>query len=394
MRILTFTSLFPNTVQREHGIFVLQRVAHLARWPGNEIKVVAPVPYFPRWLKIEGWHQCSLIPHTESTGGLEVFHPRYLLLPKISMPLHGLLMFLGSMRRVRQLHREKAFDCVDGHYVYPDGLAATLLGKMLGIPVIVSARGTDMNLFPKYRTIRPMIRWTLRQAAGSIAVCSALKQAMVDLGVPNLDVEVIGNGVDVTRFEPLDRAAARCKLGLPAEGRMVVSVGALIPRKGHHFLVRAFADVQREFPDSRLYIVGEGESRGKLQGLIHEFCLEGSVFLTGNQPNEDLKYWYNASDLSCLVSSREGWANVLLESLACGTPVLATNVWGAPEVLDSPELGLLVNQDVDSIATGVLTALRTAWDRDALVRRARQRTWDMVAAEVQRYLELRAGKQR
>ncbi len=394
MRILTFTSLFPNTVQREHGIFVLQRVAHLARWPGNEIKVVAPVPYFPRWLRIDGWHEFSLVPHTEWTGGLEVFHPRYPLLPNISMPLHGLLMFLSSVRRVRQLHRGKAFDCVDAHYVYPDGLAATLLGKMLGIPVIVSARGTDMNLFPRYRTIRPMIRWTLRQAAGSIAVCSALKQVMVDLGGPNLDVEVIGNGVDLTRFEPLDRAAARCKLGLPAEGRMVVSVGALIPRKGQHFLVRAFADVKREFPDARLYIVGGGESRGKLQGLVHEFCLGGSVFLMGNRPNDELKYWYSASDLSCLVSSREGWANVLLESLACGTPVVATNVWGAPEVLDSPGLGLLVNQDVESIAAGVATALGTAWNRDALVCRARQRTWDSVAAEVQRYIDSRTGDRR
>jgi len=386
MRILTFTSLFPNAVQSWHGIFIYQRVAHLARRPGNSVTVVAPVPYAPSWIPSRRWREMSRIPSQEKFGDLEVFHPRYFLVPKVSMLVHGLAMFRGSNDLVRELHSERKFDCIDAHYVYPDGFAAVLLGRSLGIPVIVSARGTDISLFPSFRTIRPMIRWTLQNSAGVVGVSEALKDLMVELGAPADRAIAIGNGIDPERFQPVDRGDARRKLGMPEDGEIIVSVANLVPVKGHEFLIAAIAQLAARHPKIRLYIVGEGESRAMLQAMARRAGLQDRIFFVGRKPNEELKYWYSAADVSCLASSREGWANVLLESLACGTPVVATRVWGTREVIASPELGLLADQTADSLAGGLELALQKQWDREYLARYAAARTWDVVAEEVEKFL--------
>ncbi len=389
MRVLTFTSLFPSAVHPLLGIFIYQRVAHFARRPGNVMQVVAPVPYFPSWLRWSRWHAFSRIPRREQIGSLTVYHPRYPLLPKIAMPLHGLLMFLGSVLLVLRLKKRGGFDCIDAHYVYPDGFAAVLLGKLLRVPVIVSARGTDINLFPSFRLIRPMIRWTLRRAAGVVAVSTALKDVMVSLGLSTDRIRVIGNGVDVQRFQPMDRREARRRLGLPEEGPVIVSVGGLLPHKGHQFLIAAVAMAAGRFPGLKLYVVGDGAFRLKLEALVREAGMPERVFLVGSRPNEELKLWYSAADVSCLASSREGWPNVLLESLACGTPVVATRVGGVPEIIVSPRVGLMVEQDSRTIAAGLESALERHWDREALAGYARTRTWEVVAAEVESYLASR-----
>jgi glycosyltransferase involved in cell wall biosynthesis len=216
-------------------------------------------------------------------------------------------------------------------------------------------------------------------------VSTSLKEAMTKLGVPTNKVRVIGNGVDLERFGPMQRADARWQLGLPETGPLLVSVASLQAHKGHHFLISTIAEMSSQFPTLKLYILGEGSFRSELEQLIAQKNLQERVFLRGNRPNEELKFWYNAADLSCLVSAREGWPNVLLESLACGTPVLATKVGGTTEVITSPEIGLAVEQSTTAIAQGLETALRKSWDRNALVQYARRRTWDDVAAEMERY---------
>ncbi len=383
MRILTFASLFPTSADPTYGIFIYQRSSQLAQRPQNEVVVVSPVPYFPKWLKMRRWRAASEVPSQEEFGGLTVHHPRYLLLPKISMPFHALLMFLGSFARVRRLHHSAEIDCIDAHFVYPDGLAAVLLGKIFGVPVTVSARGTDINLYPSFRLIRPMIRWTLSQADGVIAVSGALKESMVRLGVDPHKIRVIPNGVNADLFHLLDRDEARRKLNLPPEVPLLVSVGALIRSKGHLILIRAFARIAPRHPELKLYILGEGPLRSELDSLIRELKLQATVRLLGKRPNHELAYWFNAAEVSLLTSEREGWPNVLTESLACGTPVVATRVGGVPEILHSRELGIVVDQTVDSIADGLERALLTKWDREAISKQTRARTWSAVAGEVE-----------
>jgi glycosyltransferase involved in cell wall biosynthesis len=394
MRVLTFTTLFPNPAQPTLGVFVYQRMLHVAQRPGQEVKVVAPVTYAPAWLPFRRWRGLSQVALEEHRDGLMVYHPRYFLIPKISMPVHGLMLFFGTMLCMRRLKRETGFDCIDAHYIYPDGFAAVLLGKMLDVPVILSARGTDINLFPSFRLIRPMIRWSLRKAQGLIAVCSALKDEMVRLGAASETVQVIGNGVDLQRFFPVERTEAQKHVGLPVGSRIILAVGALIPRKGFHFLIPAFAQAVGEHKSVSLYIVGEGESRAQLQALAQQHGVASRVHLVGSRPNEELRYWFSAAEFSCLVSSREGWPNVLLESMACGTPVVATGVWGVPEVIVSPELGVIVEQTTESVAKGLAYALQKKWDRAAVRKHAETRTWDDVAIEVSDYLSSRLPNRR
>ena len=302
------------------------------------------------------------------------------------MPLHGFFMFLGGLFKAWQLHRKAKFDCIDAHFVYPDGTAAVLIGKTLGVPVVVSARGTDINLFPTFPLIRPMIRWALKNASGVIAVSESLKRVIVDLGLPSARIRVIGNGIDPELFNPLAPQAARECLSLPASDAIIISVGRLLPVKGFQYLIPAFAEIAPKFQNLRLYIIGEGTFRPELEQLAKSLRVQDRVSLIGNRPNEELKYWFSAAELSCLVSSREGWPNVLQESLACGTPVVATRVWGAPEVITSPELGVLVEQNVTAIAGALEGALIKRWDRSAIAAHARERTWDIVAGEVEEYL--------
>jgi teichuronic acid biosynthesis glycosyltransferase TuaC len=390
MRILTFTSLFPNAVQREFGVFVHQRVAGLARRAGHQIQVMAPVPCFPSWLPTRRWHMFSQIPQTEIVGTLPVVHPRYLLLPGI-MPLHGFLIFLGCLREARHLHRRYHFDCMDAHYVYPDGFAAVLLGKVLGIPVFLSARGTDINVFAGFHLIRPMIQWALNRAAGVIAVSAALKEVMLGIGVPADQIQVIANGVDPDRFHAVDRATARRELGIPDDAQVIVSVGSLVPVKSHTLLITAVAELAKRNPKLRLYIVGEGKMRAKLTALVHEQNLQECVFLVGSRPNETLRLWYSAADVSCLASLREGMPNVVLEALACGAPVVATRVGGVGEVLASESLGILVEPSIEGLIAGLERALHRRWDHDFIAGHAQARTWDVVAEEVERYFVVRCG---
>ncbi len=386
MRVITFTSLFPNAKHPSWGIFIFQRMAHFAHRAGNSVVVVAPVPYLPAWLTTSRWKDFAGIPSQERIGGLEVYHPRYLLVPKVSMPLHGLLMFLGCIRLLVALQRQYRFECIDAHYVYPDGFAAALASRVLRLPLVVSARGTDMNVFPSFRLIRPMIRWTLRNAAGRIAVCNSLKQAIMRLGLCSEDVRVIGNGVDLERFSPVDRGAARQQLRIPCDAEMVLSVASLVPVKGFQFLIPAIARLAPEHPKLKLYIVGEGPLRPELESLAQKSGVGPMVIFAGLKRNEELKFWYGAANVCCLASSQEGWPNVLLESLACGTPVVATRVSGIPEVINAPTLGVLVDQSSDSLAEALKTALDTQWCPKLMVQYARNRTWDVTAREVEDYL--------
>ena len=386
LRVLAFTNLFPSRIEPSFAIFIYQRVASLARRNGNSVQVVAPVPFFPKWLRTKRWGTISQLPAEEKVGSLDVYHPRYLLLAKISMPLHGLLMYWGSLSIIRRLHAKAKIDCIDAHFVYPDGFAAVLVGRKLGIPVMVSARGTDINSYPSYKLIRPMIRWTLRNAAARVAVSSALKEKMMEVCGKDAPIHVIPNGVDTERFWRVDPSEARRALGLSAGERLIISVGSLTEGKGHQLLIPAFQHVRLKYPDAKLYILGEGPYRGALERIVRELRLEGQLQMPGRVPNDALRSWFSAADVSCLASSGEGWPNAITESLACGTPVVATRVGGIPEILHCGELGILVDGTVDSVAAGLVQALGRNWNHETISAQTRARTWDVVGAEVERAL--------
>ncbi|MGE5548719.1 MAG: glycosyltransferase family 4 protein [Solirubrobacterales bacterium] len=371
-RLLVFSSLFPNPRQPVHGVFVENRLRHLLASGEVEARVVAPVPWFPSAHPLFGrWAVFAGVPDAETRQGLEIRHPRYPVIPKVGMGIAPTLMYLAAKKLVARLRAEQDFDLIDAHYVYPDGVAAALLARECGKPFVVTARGTDINDSPRFPLPRAQIRWAMGQAAGCIAVCDALKRRMVELGVDEAKVRVLRNGVDLARFQPRDRAAARAELGLT--GTVLLSVGLLIERKGHHLVIEALPSL----PGVTLVIAGDGPERATLAALATRLGVSDRVLFLGLVPHERLAHVYSAADALVLASSREGWANVLLESMACGTPVAATDVWGTREAVGAPEAGVLIGErSAAGVVKGVLALLAAPPDRAATRRYAEIFDWD------------------
>ena len=382
MNILVFTSFFPNNVFPNHCVFTKERMAPFQRMNGCRMKVVAPVPYFPP-VKITHRWKFSQVVMREKIEGFDVYHPRYYLTPKVGMTTYGLMMFLSALPTVKRIRKEFDFDLIDTHCVYPDGFAGVLMGRYFGKPVVVTSHGTDLNLYPKIRMMRTLLRYTLQKADRVIAVSQALKNVAVGLGIGEEKISVIPNGIDTGKFFPMPEGQARGFLNLP-DKKVILSVGALIPTKGFDLLIRAVKILIEKHgrKDLFLVIVGEGPARGDLEKLIASLDLAENVHLTGGIPHKNIHLWYNAADLFCLTSHREGWACVLIEALACGTPVVATNVGGAPELVRSEKYGLLANVNIEDIAEKISFALDTNWNRDEIVEYARGFTWEIAAKEL------------
>jgi len=373
IKTLTFSTLYPNAIQPNHGIFVENRLRHLVSAGSVQSVVVAPVPYFPSRAPLFGrWGQLSQVPRHETRYGLTIQHPRYPVIPKVGTSVAPILLALWSLASIRHIERSGFdFDLIDAHYVYPDGVAAVWLGQLLSKPVVVTARGTDINLIPRLKIPRKLIKHALRRASAIIAVSEALKQAITDLDFRHEDVTVLRNGVDLGKFFPRDRAKVRRELQL--NGPTLISVGHLIERKGHDLVIRAL----RELPNYVLLIVGEGPERAGLQSLVGSLDLSSRVRFLGGIAHDQMARYYSAADALVLASSREGWPNVLLESMACGTPVVASNVWGNPEIVKSSDSGLLMNERTSEAAAQTIRSLFDNLPQRAATRRyAEQFSWD------------------
>lgn len=373
LRLLTFSTLYPNAARPNHGVFVENRLRHLVASGEAASTVVAPVPYFPSGAARFGdWAVNARVPRREERHGLTVFHPRYPAIPKFGMTAAPWLLYRAALPFVRRLLADQPrVDAIDAHYLYPDGVAAVWLGCRLGLPVVITARGTDVNFLPRYVVPRRLMRRAMTGAAALVGVSAALKEAMVALGAPEHKVTVLRNGVDTHLFRPpTDRPALRTRLGL---GRpTLLSVGHLIERKGHHLVIEAMAALH----GCELLVVGEGPEHPRLAALIARLGLGDRVRLLGARPHAEMAELYGAADVLVLASSREGWANVLLESMACGTPVVATNIWGNPEVVRGRAAGVITERDGGAIGAAVRALLANPADRAATRTYAEGFGWD------------------
>ncbi|MET0081764.1 MAG: glycosyltransferase family 4 protein [Sedimenticola sp.] len=374
IKLLTFSSLYPNEQTPHHGVFVENRLRYLLKTGRVESKVIAPVPWFPlRWKVFGEYGQFAAVPKHEERHGVEITHPRYLVIPKIGMNWTPSSMVSAALPEFRKLIKDGYdFDLIDAHYFYPDGVAAIRIGKILNKPVIITARGTDLNLIPQFSKPRKNIQWAADHAQGMVTVCQALKDSLVSLGVAESRVEVRRNGVDLEMFtQPEDRDALRSSLGI--NGNTILSVGHLIERKGHHLIIEAM----KYLHDFNLLIAGQGPELNRLKEVASENDVEDRVRFLGAIPHQQMKDYYGAADILVLASSREGWANVLLESMACGTPVAATDIWGTPEVVAAPEAGVLIkHRNAKEIALSVQHLMSHYPERSATRVYAELFSWD------------------
>lgn len=348
VQILTFTTLYPSAAAPQHGIFVETRLKKLVETGAVAARVVAPCPWFPfrsgRFGRYAGF---ARVPAEETRHELQIDHPRYPLLPKIGMSAAPLALFAAILPVLRrQLRNGRDFDLIDAHYFYPDGVAAVLLGRALGRPVVVTARGSDLNIIAQYAIPQRWIRWAARHADGLVAVSAGLKQRLVELGIAAERVRMLRNGVDLTLFRPSDRDAARRFLGFVRP--TLLAVGNLVALKRHRLMIEALA----QLPGFELVIVGEGPERGAIEALAHKRRVAERVRFLGRLPQDRLPDIYTAADMLLLVSAHEGWPNVLLESMACGTPVVVSNIDGIADIVAAPEAGRILAE----ATTGELAA--------------------------------------
>ncbi len=377
IKILTFSSLYPNAVQPTNGIFVENRLRHLIDCGEVEVKVVAPVPWFPLVGRAFGkYGHFAEVPDYEVRHGIEIWHPRYLVIPKIGMSIAPLLMASAVRKTLRKIRDQGFdFDLIDAHYFYPDGVAACILARHFGKPFVVTARGTDINLIPQYGIPKKWILWAAEKSHAMISVCRALKDEMVEIGIAADKVTPLRNGVDLNFFKPGNREEIRQQLNMA--GRALLSVGYLIERKGHHLIIEALSSL----PDLRLYIAGDGEMSAQLNKLVLDRGLTDRVTFLGSLDPATLRRYMVAADALVLASSREGMANVLLESIACGTPVIATPLWGTPEVVATPAAGVLTrDRSVAGIVEGVNRLFANYPDRELTRHYAEQFSWDETSA--------------
>ncbi len=377
IKLLTFSTLYPSSVRPGHGIFVETRLRELMARGDVTSRVVAPVPWFfsthPRF---GDYALMARTPSRETRNGLDVQHPRYLLPPKVGMNIAPFTLAMGAVPAVQRLLDEGYdFDVIDAHYYYPDGVAAALLARHFNKPFTVTARGSDINLIATHSIPRRLMQWAAGRARASIGVSHALTQAMAHMGMPASRLMAMPNGVDLERFHLQPQGGARAVLGWPA-GPTLLSAGNLVENKGHHLVIGALA----QLPEFRLVIAGEGPERHALEALAQQLNVASRVQFLGRVDQDQLARCYSAADMLVLASSREGWPNVLLESMACGAPVVATRVGGIAEIVTSSNAGRLVAQRT---VADVVAAVADLWqhlpDRMAVRACAQSCSWQSTS---------------
>ncbi len=372
LRVLAITKIFPNAAEPLAAPFNRQQFAALREH--CELNILATIPWFPGAGLLSKWStagKLARVPRRDHIHGMEVSHPRTLFVPKLAMATWGPL-YAASIAPVVAQYRNKV-DLVLGTWAYPDGFAAVIAARMLGVPCVVKLHGSDINLIAREPGPRRMTSWALPQAARVVAVSRALADEVVAMGVERGRVAIVMNGVDGELFRPRDRAAARAELGLPA-GPLAVYVGNLKPEKGVLDLGTAWSSVVRRVPEATLVVVGDGPQHDQLVSLTKP--LGERVRLIARQPLERVPSFMAAADLLVLPSHHEGTPNVVLEALASGRRVVATSVGGVPDLITSPILGSLVPpSDPDALADALTTALRAPYDADEVARIGARGGW-------------------
>ncbi|WP_437650621.1 glycosyltransferase family 4 protein [Sorangium sp. So ce362] len=399
LRVLWVTRIFPNRVEPLSCAFQRQQLAALSR--RCALEVLAAIPYHPG-VSLLGERtrpgRLTAVPERDEIDGVSVVHPRAPYLPgagRVLAPVNAPLYLAGLLPHVPGLRGR--FDVVLGAWLYPDACAAALLARMLGLPYVVKAHGTDVNVVARWRSVRPLVGSALRSAAYAIGVSRPMVEALAALGAPKARAVLVRNGVDRALFHPADRGAARRELGLPERGRVVTFVGNVSREKGIHELLRAFEALGRDGCDGgepvHLVVVGDGPAREAVeQAALRRdrergpADLRGRILAVGARPLSQVARHLAATDLLALPSWAEGTPNVVLEALAAARPVVATRVGGIPDVVTPGRTGLLVPpRDAGALARALRDALARTWD-DGAFADAAPPSWEESAEALRRLL--------
>lgn len=394
MRVVTVTTFYPNSAAPMRTVFVENLVCAMRE--NCDISVVAPVPYAPPIRKIPRWHVQSQIASIEYRRGIRVLHPRYLVVPNVDS-LSGLTYCFAILPVLRRLAREGTWPVIHVHCAYPDAVGVAIAARILGVQYVVTAHGSDINVYSEHRTLRSQIRWALRGASGVIAVSADLKEKIDRLtkgAVQRLE-HLPCAGFDPEKFFPRPSAEARVELGVEATSRVVVFVGNLVSIKGVEFLIDAWDLLaQRRFidPNDRLLLIGKGPCREDLECRVAARGLGSTVRFLGEVSQVDVSRWVSCATLLCLPSRNEGTPNVVVEALACGVPVVATRVGGVPDLVRDGINGQLVPAgDASALADALAKVMSVAWNKESICATVSELTWRRLGVRNCEFLEAATG---
>jgi len=381
LRVLTLSSLFPDASRPNFGIFVEQQTRGLAAFPDVEVCVVAPLG-LPPWplSKHPRYRSLDALPEHERWRGLDVRRPRFVNLPGTGGRFHAPLLAHALVPLLERMRGAFPFDLIDAEFFFPDGPAAVSLGRRFGVPVSIKARGGDINRWGHKPGVGAQVIAAGNAADGLLAVSESMRREMIALGLPD-HIEVSSTGVDQSRFAPRDRDAAKARFGVA--GPLVVSLGALIPIKGHDITIDAVAGLS----GVSLLIAGLGPEHARLEAQVARLGLGDRVRLLGPVPHAEVPELLGAADVMALASSSEGLANAWVESLASGTPIVIPDVGGAREVLIDESAGRIVERTPEAFRIAIAALLADPPPSDRITQAARRFTWEANAHHLRGYFQ-------
>lgn len=380
------TNAFPNTVEKERGVFTYQIVNKLRNI--CSVEVIAPLPWTPKILenRLSKKYPFCRVANVELIDGIRVYHPRYLVIPKILGFLHPLFMVFPLLRLLLDLEKERKRDVINAHWLFPDGVAASWAARLMGKALVLTGLGCDINLYSNMSFRRPQIRNALKKANAITVVSSNMKKRTLELGVDKDKVVVIQNGIDTTLFRLMDKAISREILGLPKDSKIVVTVGSQDEVKGTKYLIEAFSRLLQN-NDSKLLLVlvGDGPLRENLIRQVELLGISDQAIFVGKKPHSEIPLWLNSADVFCLPSIREGHPNVLIEAFACGIPVVASEVGAISEIVDDTNGKVAPAGDARVLYEKLKSVLQNKWDKDKIRRSVIDYRWEECS---QKYIDV------
>jgi glycosyltransferase involved in cell wall biosynthesis len=384
-RVLSIATLYPNAHRPRFGTFVARQMEALAARGDWDVTVINPIGVPP--LTLGRYKPLAAAAVTDVEHGVTVHRPRFTLIPAVGGPFNPRMIVRAALPLAKRLHALAPFDLVDAQFFYPDGPAAAKIAAALGLPLSIKARGADIHMWGGKAYARRQMLRAAEQASGMLAVSEALRDDMARLGFPGAKIAVHYTGLDRELFRPLDRKESRARLarefGIPAEGPLLASVGALIPRKGQHLVIRALA----RLPGARLALIGTGPDQAALETLVRESGMGERVHFLGSLDHAALPVVLSAADAMVLPSASEGLANAWVEALACGCPLVISDAGGAREVVTRPEAGRIVTREAEAIAGALRELLAAPPAQKTVAECAARFSWEANAAALAGYYE-------
>jgi teichuronic acid biosynthesis glycosyltransferase TuaC len=386
--VLVLSTLYPNPVNPRFGTFVARSLEALAKRGDWRVTLINPIGIPP--LALGRYRPLANLPLENVEGGITIHRPRFRLIPRIGARRNAASIARAVLPLTQRFHAETPIDLIDAQFFFPDGPAAAIIAEALGLPLSIKARGSDISFWGDQDFARAQMRGAAARATGLLAVSRDLAEQMAAVGMDEHKITVHYTGLDRDRFRPLEHTQLRRQLSeelgfaMPDNAPLLACVGALIERKGQGIAIAAL----KHIPRARLVLIGRGEDEARLRALAASEGLAERVHFAGSLDHDMMPLVLSAADVMVLPTVSEGLANAWVEALACGTPVVTTDVGGARELITCGTAGrLLAERTPEAVAAAVNAVLNAPPPREAVASLTEAFSWDANAAALAAHYE-------